>query len=225
MAEENQTSTENNHALVKKEKPIIAATARGVQFNDLDSMYRFCVAVVNSRQFKDLDSPESALIRLQAGLELGLSPIWSLVNIMVVNGRPSLWGDALHGLILRQPDCLDVKEYSENSGDQLVAVCEVHRRNRVPVVRRYSVSDAKRARLWDKSGPWQTNPTRMLQMRARSFAERDSYSDILRGLGVIEEMRDIEPSEPVKSMKQPDIVLPDEVEGAVARENNIENRG
>ena len=61
---------------------------RGLQFSDIESMYRFCVAAVNSRQFgKEIDTPEVALIRLQAGLELGLTPIWSLTNIFVVNGQ------------------------------------------------------------------------------------------------------------------------------------------
>src|SRR6266478_1164491 len=91
-------------------KAIVPAGERGLQFTEMESMWRFCVAVVNSRTFKDIDSPEVALIRLQAGLELGLTPIWSLTNIMVVNGRPSVWGDALLAIVLRQSDCEDVIE-------------------------------------------------------------------------------------------------------------------
>src|SRR5580765_3673142 len=99
MTEQKPVATENSSAIVKKDKPLIAAGTRGVQFSNLEEMFRFCVAVVNSRQFKDIDTPEVALIRLQAGMELGLSPIWSLTNIMVTNGRPSVWGDALLGIV------------------------------------------------------------------------------------------------------------------------------
>jgi hypothetical protein len=212
MTEENTNATENNKTLAKKEKTPILAGTRGVQFSNLEDMYRFCTAVVNSRQFKDIDTPEVALVRLQAGMELGLSPIWSLTNILVVNGRPSVWGDALLGLVLARADCEDVIEIFEEAGEQLTAVCEVRRKGRIPVIRKYSVSDAKRAGLWDKPGPWKNYPKRMLQMRARAFACRDAYADVLRGLSVVEELREVAEREPVKATEKPAIVLPDEIQ-------------
>lgn len=197
----------------EKKAPVLAGD-RGLQFSDMESMWRFCTAVVNSRTFKDIDTPEVALIRLQAGLELGLTPIWSLTNIMVTNGRPSVWGDALLGLVLNHKDCSDVIETFEGDGDNLVAKCEVHRKGRLPVKREFSVADAKKAGIFGKNVHG-TYPKRMLQMRARSWACRDSFADALRGLGVIEEMRDVEPkmvSETV--VERPKLVLPGEEEFA-----------
>lgn len=195
---------------VKPNKAPVLAGNKGLVFNDIESMYRFCTAVVNSGQFKDINTPEIALIRLQAGLELGLSPIWSLANIFVTNGRPSVWGDALLGLVLRHPDCEDVIETFEGDGDATVAICEVHRKGRLPIIRSFSVADAKKAGLVNK-GVHATYPRRMLQMRARSWACRDAFADALRGLGVIEEVRDVAPRE-VKRIEQARIVLPDEPE-------------
>jgi hypothetical protein len=43
-----------------------------------------------------------------------------------------------------------------------------------------SVADAK-GRLWTRKGPWEHYPQRMLQMRARAFALRDGFADVLRG--------------------------------------------
>lgn len=197
-----------------KKSPVLAGD-RGLQFSDMESMWRFCTAVVNSRTFKDIDTPEVALIRLQAGLELGLTPIWSLTNIMVTNGRPSVWGDALLGLVLNHKDCVDVIEKFEGAGENLIATCEVHRKGRLPVKREFGVTDAKRAGLHGKNvhGAY---PKRMLQMRARSWACRDSFADALRGLGVIEEARDVEPR-PVtaREIERPKLVLPeDEVQAA-----------
>lgn len=180
-------------------KSPVAANERGLQFSSMDDMWRFCVAVVNSGQIKDVSTPEVALIRLQAGLELGLSPIWSLTNIMVQGGRPSCWGDALLGIVLNQPTCEDVIETMAGSGDAMVARCEVKRTGRTPVVREFSVADAKRAGLWGKSGPWSQYPQRMLQMRARSWACRDAFADALRGLSVVEE----DHAKPVKGREVP----------------------
>lgn len=201
--------------------PVLAGD-RGLQFSDMESMWRFCVAVVNSQTFKDIDTPEVALIRLQAGLELGLTPIWSLTNIMVVNGRPSVWGDALLGLILSRKDCEDVIETFDGEGDNLVATCEVKRSGRLPVKRSFSVEDAKRAGLYTKNqSVHNTYPKRMLQMRARSWACRDSFADALRGLGVIEEVREIESRQPAIVVEKPVLVLPDESPDKKLPEANI----
>jgi hypothetical protein len=205
-------SDEKQIVPVKERAPVLAGD-RGLQFTDMDSMYRFCVAVVNSRQFKDIDTPENALIRLQAGLELGLTPIWSLVNIMVTNGRPAVWGDGLLGLVLNHKDCEDVIETFEGVGDDLTAVCEVHRKGRLPVKREFGVRDAKRAGLFGKN-VHNSYPSRMLQMRARSWACRDAFADALRGLGIIEELRDIEPKmASARTIERPKLVLPDEPVG------------
>lgn len=63
-----------------------------------------------------------------------------------------------------------------------------------PRVQKFSVKDAKRAGLWGKSGPWSTYPDRMLTMRARSWALRDEFADILKGIIAAEEAQDY-PSE------------------------------
>src|SRR5206468_516947 len=52
-------------------------------------------------------------------------------------------------------------------------------------------ADAKKAKLWNKVGPWTEYPQRMLQMRARGFGARDGYPDVLRGLISAEEAADI----------------------------------
>lgn len=188
--------------------PVLAGN-RGVSFTSMEDMWRFCVAVVNSGQIKDISTPEVALIRLQAGLELGLSPIWSLTNIMVTNGRPSVWGDALLGIVLAHPDCEDVIETQTGEGDAKTATCEVRRKGRVPVVRSFSAADAKRAGLLGKAGPWTQYTSRMLAMRARSWACRDAFADALRGLGVAEELRDVEPKM-AKAREVTNLVMPED---------------
>ena len=60
-----------------------------------------------------------------------------------------------------------------------------------PQRREFTVEDAKKAGLWGKQGPWQTAPTRMLKLRARAFALRDTFADALRGLQSAEEQRDV----------------------------------
>jgi hypothetical protein len=83
---------------------------------------------------------------------------------------------------MASPVCEYVREHIEGDGDQAVAVCEAKRRGyEKPTVARFSMVDAKRAGLAGKQGPWTQYPRRMLQLRARGFALRDCFPDVLKG--------------------------------------------
>ena len=135
--------------------------------------------------------PQDILVAMQWGHELGLAPMQALQNIAVINGKPSVYGDAMMALVQASAVCEDIEEYMEGEGTpNPVAVCVAKRRNRKPVIARFSVEDAKRAGLWGKQGPWQAYPKRMMQMRARGFALRDAFPDVLKGLITAEEAED-----------------------------------
>lgn len=148
------------------------------------------------------ENPGAVLIAVQMGAELGLSPMSAIQNIAVINGRPSLWGDALLALVLAHADCEDVAESFDDK--TMTATCTVKRRGRTPTVRAFSQADATQAGLWGKSGPWQQYPKRMLQMRARGFALRDAFPDALRGINVAEEVQDIIDVKPEYVERLPD---------------------
>ena len=136
------------------------------------------------REFQN--QPEKILIAIKMGAEVGLPPVQSTQNIAVINGRPCMWGDALLAVVKSHPDFVNIKEVVE--GD--VATCTVYRKGQSAHTAIFNVDDAKQARLWNKPGPWQQYPKRMLQMRARAFAIRDTFPDAIKGLHVREEVRD-----------------------------------
>lgn len=138
--------------------------------------------------------PADIILAIQMGSELGLAPFQSLQNIACINGRPTVWGDAMLGLVRASGVCKSIVEKVEGEGDAMVAVCIAHRTDDPnPITAAFSVEQAKRAGLWGKAGPWQQYPRRMLQMRARGFALRDAFPDVLRGLITAEEAEDIPP--------------------------------
>lgn len=130
--------------------------------------------------------PGNCLIAIQWGAELGLGPMQAIQNIAVINGRPALWGDAVIALVRASQLCESIVE----SDDGTTATCTVKRRGEPPVSRSFSVDDARQAGLHGKQGPWTQYPKRMRQMRARAFALRDVFPDVLRGLPVAEEAMD-----------------------------------
>lgn len=131
-------------------------------------------------------NPGNILVAVQWGMELGLQPMQAMQSIAVINGRPALWGDAVIGLVRGSPLC----EYIYESDDGETAVCRVKRRGEEEQIRTFSTEDARQAGLANKSGPWTQYPKRMRQMRARAFALRDVFPDVLRGMPVAEEVQD-----------------------------------
>lgn len=176
---------------VKESKSPIAMGSKGIAFGSYEDLYRFAICVSKSGLApKGIETPEAIAVVIQHGLEIGLSPMQSLQNIAYINGRPSVWGDAALALCKAHPDFEDVEEDIDGEGDAMVAKCTVNRRNKIPVVRTFAVSEAKKAGLWTK-GVWTSYPKRMLQMRARSFALRDAFPDALKGLSIREEAEHI----------------------------------
>ena len=176
------------------------SNSTAIQITSFDQLQRFAQIASKSGMVPTqyVNKPDAVFIAVQMGSELGLAPLQSLQNIAVINGRPSIWGDALLGLVKASAVCDDVIESIEGDGDNMVAICVAKRKGKSPVTSRFSIQDAKSAGLWGKAGPWKQYPSRMLQMRARGFALRDAFPDVLRGLITAEEAQDI-PSESIRN--------------------------
>ena len=136
--------------------------------------------------------PEATMAAIIRGMEIGLAPMQALSNIAVINGRPSIWGDALPAIVQRAGHHIDV--VIDGEGDSAVATATLTRGDTgKEIVRSFSMNDAKRAGLAGKKGPWQQYPRRMLSHRARGWAVRDGAADALMGLQIAEEVSDYRP--------------------------------
>jgi hypothetical protein len=180
---------------------------------------------------------------IMAGAEVGLPPLAALRNIAIINGRPAIYGDGLAGLVQRSGKVKSVvvqkvgvvpgesdgpEKYKDDFGFEV----RVWRTGQdEPYIGRFTVGDAKRAKLWmnPKRAPWMQYPQRMLMIRARTFAYRDAFADSLEGLMVREELEDIpapvkaadtsfldETAEDVSGQK----VLPPPSDGAEGKEDS-----
>lgn len=130
--------------------------------------------------------PSNIILAVMWGNELGLGATQSLASVAVINGRACVWGDALIGIVRASPVC----EYITESVSDTEATCIVKRKGEPEQSRTFTIEDAQKAGLWGKAGPWTQYPKRMLQMRARGFACRDVFADVLRGVSVAEEVQD-----------------------------------
>lgn len=191
-------------AIVKKDKSQTPVTINehGFQIRTIDEAWRWGTAIAKAGIFPVVSTPERAIAVRQLADDNNVP--FSLVagNVAFINNRASMYGDALIGIAHANGQMEDFEETIEGDGDKMEAVCRVVRRGTAtPIIRKFTVADAKAAGLWGKAGPWKSYPKRMLQMRARSWALRDA--GLVQGIIAREEAEDI--------IKPADVVRPAEI--------------
>jgi hypothetical protein len=136
---------------------------------------------------------------IMKGMEIGLAPVTAISTIMIVNNRTSVWGDGALALIQNSGKLEWIKDEQEGDwakgaqGAFKVTVTAKRIDNPETIVRSFGFDDATRANLIGKRGPWSSGyGPRMCLMRARAWVLRDGFSDVLSGLGIVEEIRDYE---------------------------------
>jgi hypothetical protein len=156
---------------------------------DIDQAFRIARAIAMSGMApKSYGGDENkCFVGIMAGAELGLLPFQALQSIAVIGNNPAIWGDGALALVQASGLLEDIEETDDGN----TATCKLVRKGRTtPILRSFSMEDAKKAGLAGKAGPWTQYPQRMRQMRARSWAMRDGFADVLKGLHIAEEVRD-----------------------------------
>lgn len=159
-----------------------------VSLSNIDEAFAFANMLSQSGMVPKIytGKPADIVIAMQMGSELGIKPLQSLQNIAVVNGRPTIWGDAVVAICQNSGLLEDITEVVTDTE----AIVTVTRSGQEPHSVTFSMEDAKKAGLANKAGPWTQYPKRMMKNRARAFALRDKFADVLSGFGITEEEKD-----------------------------------
>lgn len=187
----------------------IVVTTKGLDYESFIGLWKLSKLLVASGmvpKVKDGTSHEERVsqiaICVARGKTVGLDAFQSVESIVPINGRPMIWGNAPLAICRQHPQWLEkgFDEYWEVKGqrqdshpakfddDSITAVCETLREGATkPMVRRFSVADAKRAGLWGASGKlYGSYPQRMLPARARAYNLNDNFGDSLKGITIRE---------------------------------------
>jgi len=158
----------------------------------LEDQLRFAAVVVKAGLAGHHKSPESVVIALQMGAELGLMPTQALRMVNVINGKASLNADGTVAVILGS----DKAEYFYPEEVTAAQATFVTKRRGSPREVRYTftMAQAKAAKLPERNPTYQTHPERMLAARAKAFLGRDVYPDVVGGLISEEEVIDLDPT-------------------------------
>jgi hypothetical protein len=189
------------------EEPVVQVDlmAHNPEFQKFEIAKRIAHSLAHSNLVPEayMGRPNDCFVAINMGAEIGLEPFQAIQSIAVIDGKPCLYGDGLIGVVRASPKCEWIEE--EISSDGKAATCRTQRKgDRNPIERIYTMTDAMLAGI-DSRKNWQKHPKRMLQMRARAYCLRDAYPDVLKGLGVVEEMVDHEDTPaPVTSYDLPE---------------------
>ncbi len=178
-----------------EKKELALSSSGGLAFRSLDEAFRFSEFVAKSALCPQSlrGKPADVLLAMQFGVELGLAPMKAIQSVNVINGRPSLSVAAQLALAQASGQLVSflVEFDGEEFADDFVAIITSRRKGREEsMTSTFSVADAKRAKLWGRSGPWTTYPRDMLAARAKARNLGDNFADIVGGYAT-EVVRDI----------------------------------
>lgn len=196
--------------LIPAEAQTIALTPKGqVMLKTVGEAAAFASLMAAGELLPPKVTVPSAVVAIIAGASVGLNPFESVQSIAVVNGRPALFGDGMKAVVQGSGtlESEHIEWFKDASGLRGAVRVTVKRKGvESPIIGEFSVRQAQQAGLWKKQGPWQQYPERMLLARARAFAYRDGFADVLHGIRSGEEEEDIalsRESEPVPVLSVP----------------------
>lgn len=194
MSNEVTTTQAPTRAMIRSNVADIQLSVNGISMDSLAQAYAFVELAINAGMAPKGMSVEQGVIAIVAGRSIGLNAFQSMQGIAPINGRPALWGDAMVAVVvgsgLLEDEEVKVRR-DEKTGEATGVTVRVLRKGRKTWTEgRFSKNMATKAKLWGKAGPWSDYPERMLLARARAFAYRDAFADVLKGIGSAEEERD-----------------------------------
>ncbi len=145
----------------------------------LDDIMSLAEAMIKSQYFKDIKDVAQAVIKIQAGQEIGIGPIASINNLYIQKGRVCMMAVVMSAKVKGSGKYnYKVIEHSEKS-----CTIEFFENGESVGVSEFFESDAKRAGLLNKDN-WKSYPRNMYFSRAISNGARWYCPDLFNGQAV-----------------------------------------
>ena len=123
--------------------------------------------------------PEEILAAIQYGAEVGLGPMAALNGLAVIQGKVTMYASTMRALV--EASGLMEKCSVTYTDSPPCSTVVVRRTGREDATFSFSYDDAMRANLATRD-MYKKYPERMYTARAISFALRDEFADVLRGI-------------------------------------------
>ncbi len=130
-----------------------------------------------SGMFPDIRSTAQAIVKIQAGRELGFNPIYSMTKIYIVKGRVMVAAETM-GAMVKRSGRYDYKVITLTDTECTLDFTE---NGKSVYISRFTIEDAKRADLVIPGSGWYKWPRAMLMSKALSQGARIVAPDVISG--------------------------------------------
>lgn len=190
-------------AIVQREGTTFAPRPR-YQATTFAEIERIAQVILDSGSYPpNCDNINKLVMMILAGNDIGLSPMQSMASITPpINGKCALFGDMGLALVRASGQLEVFVERIEGHGDARTAYTRIKRVGFPEKEFAYTMEQAKKLKSYrfandinprtkqPGGGPWLDDPDNMLQWRARWRAIRSEFTDVLNGMGGVEEQED-----------------------------------
>lgn len=130
-----------------------------------------------SGYFQDAREMVQAVVKIQAGRELGFGPVYSMTKIYIVKGKVAVSAETMGAMIKRSGRY----DYKVEKLDNDEAVIQFFDGGKPDYKSKFTMEDAKRAQLIKDDSNWQKWPRAMLMSKALSQGARIVCPHVISG--------------------------------------------
>jgi hypothetical protein len=151
---------------------------------DIESVKSLSQAFKQSGLFPDIQSEAQAIVKIIAGQELNVPPVYAMQNFFIIKGKLTMSAQVM-GLLLKRTGKYDyrVKEHSDQK-----CVIEFYQDGALVYTSTFTITDATRAGVNQPNSNWAKYPKAMLFARALSSGGRIVAPELLSGAYTSEEL-------------------------------------
>ena len=160
-----------------------------------DEIAGYAKAFVASGFFTDVKSISQGIVKVQAGKELGIPPVYAMQNINMIKGRLCSNANTM-ALLVKRSGRYNYRITEHTDALCLIVFKELVEGKWVDIGEsKFTIDDAKRAKLVFPDSAWIKYPRAMLFSRAISQGARIYCPDAIGGIYTSEEIKSIDSDE------------------------------
>lgn len=170
-----------------------------IKLNSIQDVMLLADVFIKSGLFRDTTDTAQAVIKILAGQELGLPPVYSMMNFYILRGKIGTQASVIASLIKRSKQY----DYRIKMWDTEKCSIDFFEYGKLVLTSTFTIEDAKRADLVKPDSGWVKYPRDLLFARALTQGGRKVAPELLMNLYTREELESIAAPDESPASKSP----------------------
>jgi hypothetical protein len=167
----------------------------------ISDVRQIAIEFAKSGYFQDAKDAAQAVVKIQAGRELGFGPVYSMTKIYIVKGKIAVSAETLGAMVKRSGRY----DYAVKKLDDEECILFFTDNGKEAYTSKFTMADARRAGIISPGSGWEKWPRAMLMSKALSQGARIVCPHVIAGVYTPEDMGLEAESE--GEYKQPEVIV------------------